>query len=865
MWDKPQHRRIEGTARPLRVAYLVDLGDCPDSLLDEVFSECFSRWGGRRTPIVPATEKGVEEAYKSWLEIFDADIIYSFVDLSPAAVSKIHEEYAPGILHKHENRSYDRNSDKRFKVELPVNGLSSLSVLPIFASRQWGIGDKPKEILTFDKFWDSSDSPFLRENFGFLSDSFSNLRLGDSAAELFTCMTLISQGSLENKQLGKSTYAAYEVDENEFLKALSEPKVIIPPSHLSEMFCHYLEPRNSLENKGVNIVVGDSLEDRLLYWNGHHRYPRNELSAISSLRISIDQAKNDEFLQLVGGMMQRRGVRGDNNAPVATIRSVSLCEDGLQNIAERIKPNDKQWQRFVHEKIEGAEWAIPTVWEGRSFFTTGTVSREPKGKQHTELSDGRAGFPIALPWHLSEASLPPSVRGGQWMVDLAIDREEDHCRFSNVVHQWVFPRRLRIDGTFTIERENSSSEMYPQYCQRPIKSGLLSASLELSIRQASISVPSDENALFGGLRNLSGTHAFGSDGQTGYGYPDAPQIRDVRYSDKGRYLRGTLQLFSDLPEAFNILMHDFWRKTLHLLGADPSHLNDDLESKFSKTMARRLGANNGEWEVTNDLGRQKVVREALKIASQLKRPSRFVTYSDLLIRFTNLKEGFLNSNPHIEKQSIDEDSLLSTELLDRSIQLLCSRQVLFQGREWRCHSCYNRNWVSIGELGPNLTCAVCRHETAAPVSGDWQFKANPFLVEAYSDHGTEAALWALWKLSELARSSFYFLTSSLLWFDKDREDGQNDCEIDLLAVVDGKVYGVEATTSKSLTKSEINKLVDFSGRVRPDVLLIVCGAETPQKRSALKAKIQENISTGVSVEIWTYIRNSTDIDPYLPD
>lgn len=49
MWDKPQHRRIEGTARPLRVAYLVDLGDCPDSLLDEVFSECFSRWGGRRT------------------------------------------------------------------------------------------------------------------------------------------------------------------------------------------------------------------------------------------------------------------------------------------------------------------------------------------------------------------------------------------------------------------------------------------------------------------------------------------------------------------------------------------------------------------------------------------------------------------------------------------------------------------------------------------------------------------------------------------------------------------------------------------------------------------------------------------------
>lgn len=28
MWEKPVHRKIEGTARPLRVAYLVDLETC---------------------------------------------------------------------------------------------------------------------------------------------------------------------------------------------------------------------------------------------------------------------------------------------------------------------------------------------------------------------------------------------------------------------------------------------------------------------------------------------------------------------------------------------------------------------------------------------------------------------------------------------------------------------------------------------------------------------------------------------------------------------------------------------------------------------------------------------------------------------
>lgn len=74
-------KAVEATARPLRVAYLVNFDTCTHELLDAVFAECYSRWGGRRTLVIPATEDaGISEDYKKWLSLYDPDIIYSYVN-----------------------------------------------------------------------------------------------------------------------------------------------------------------------------------------------------------------------------------------------------------------------------------------------------------------------------------------------------------------------------------------------------------------------------------------------------------------------------------------------------------------------------------------------------------------------------------------------------------------------------------------------------------------------------------------------------------------------------------------------------------------------------------------------------------------
>lgn len=864
MWEKPTHRKIEGTARPLRIAYLVDLENCDHLLIDEIIAESFSRWSGRRTPIIPASSDGVDPRYLAWLHYFDADVIYSFADLTDEAVTQLDEYLAPGILHHHKDPYRDPEGDRRYRVEMPVQGLSCLSVLPIFASRRWGFGDKPRNILSFDTNMHGTEDQFLRENFGFLSTSFRNGLVADSGPELFSCLTLVSEEWLQNDRYGKRPHGSYESDPNAFLRTLADASAVLPPSHLSEMFCHYIEPRNSLKDKGVNIVVGDTISDRLLYWNGHNRFPRNELSSISSIRISREQSNSDDFLGLLERVIDRRGTRGDQNSPVFTVRSTSLSEAELSDVVERIKPGGNTWKRYEFERVPDASWAVPEFWEERAYFRTSSamVFGEPASRQRAELADGRAELPLAVPWHLTETYLPPSVRTGQWMVDLSIERENDHCRFSNVVHEWLLPRRLRIDHFFSVKRENTSSNLYPRYCQRPTQSGLLSVSLELTVRQASISIPADEDALVGSLRdNRRDRFLRTATGESGEQiYP--PKARDVRYSDKGRYLLGTLQHFQSLPDAFNTLMHDFWREMLRNLGADPSRIDDELEARLATLISKRLRAPDGNWEVTGERERQVVVREALKLASQIKRPARFIRYDRLNELYNRLLSKFVDENPHVRERGSDD--VVSEDELDASIQYLCDRKVLFQGHEWQCRNCFNRNWVSIDELAHVMKCNVCQSVASPPVSECWHFRASSFIIAAFSDHGTEPAIWALWKLSERARASFYFVPSSLVWYENYREDGENDCEIDLLAIVDGKTYAVEATASKNLKDAEIDKLAAFATRVRPDVISIACAADTERTRDRLKQRIEEKIPDGVSVEVLEYRTSEHQIDPYLP-
>ena len=115
------------------------------------------------------TSKNVD----SLMPYYDPDVIYSFVALTDETVARIHEKYGPGHLVHHNPIGRTRGEEGYFRIQLPLKAVPSLSVVPALLSRTWGFGERLSDLRIIDEhFEQSSRSPFIKENFGFLGDTY---------------------------------------------------------------------------------------------------------------------------------------------------------------------------------------------------------------------------------------------------------------------------------------------------------------------------------------------------------------------------------------------------------------------------------------------------------------------------------------------------------------------------------------------------------------------------------------------------------------------------------------------------------------------------------------------------------------------
>jgi hypothetical protein len=447
------------------------------------------------------------------------------------------------------------------------------------------------------------------------------------------------------------------------------------------------------------------------------------------------------------------------------------------------------------------------------------------------------------------------------MIDLTIDRLEDHCRLSNVRHIWLLPRRLRIDRAFTLERQDESIQGPSEKFIRVLRSGILSVTHNVDQKATAITVPNDLDAFRIGLRADFEWFPFQ---RLREGAPTGRQrYRFVELSDKGQYLLAVLERFESLPDAFSVLMNGYWRDVLLRLGAVPAEKNVALREELITTLRRRLGRPSGELKFGTDDEVRKLAREAIRFGRKVQREERYVRYDQLFKLWAKMLRQFLDENP--SPDGSDDDFYRNRRHLDRSIQHLCKAEILFQGREWQCRHCFNRNWITIDSIGRVLQCNVCKRSVPAPVSGNWHFRGNEFVVEAYRDHGVEAVIYGLWQLSERARTSFYFAPSMRLWEDyPEVVNAKPPLEIDALAVVDGMLYLCEGKSSAGLDDSEIVKLVSAAERIRPDVLLIACMEEDTRGINAQATKLKGRLPSGVDFEIIEFRPEVLERSPILP-
>ncbi|WP_316197732.1 hypothetical protein [Bradyrhizobium sp. SZCCHNS2002] len=857
MWEKPNPLLIAGSPRPLRVAYLIDVANCSDILLDCIFAEAYGRWGGRRTLIIPTKPDAIDPRYTKWLEYHDPDIICSFVLLQDSLVAHIHERYCPTHLIYHDPTGLTESDGLHSRLELPIQGLCSLSIVPALLTRSIGFGGRISNLRIIDKFYDGSESPFIQENFGFLSKSYQPI-VPRFHTDLFGTLTLISKDALQNTFLGKTPRSDYLTDERCILEELGKPSEILPLSIASDLFAPYLATDYSEWSEGFNLFVGDSLDDRILFWNQHHRQEEQWIGAISALRVPTSRLTDPEFIGLIKTIIRQRGKRTSRGAPDVTIRSCSLSQADLDRVAQSMRSSDFLSAISCVHHDSHAACIPPFNYEPQYRYRISHT--EVRSHEVLEFRENHAYVPPTLPWHMREAPPPEGLRAGNWMVNLRIDRLHDHCRFANVRHEWDLPRRLRLEKAFKVNWQDGGPGRYEQEVTRVIRSGQLSLPRSQDQRSVSITIPEDVDAFLTALCVREEWLPFHRNRR------DQPTKRDryayAELSDKGRYLIAILEHFDQIPEAFDAFMNGFWRDILIGLGAVPVEKNPELRSEFLTTLRKRLSRRQGALEFRTDDEFDRLAREAIRFGRIVGKMDRLVDHTTLHGDWVKLVEKELQEKGPVSEE--DKAHYLDPKRLDRSIQHLCRQKVLFQGREWQCRQCYNRNWVSIDDMQGVLECQVCKQKQSAPVSGDWQFRPNGFILEAYREHGIEAAIWTLWQLSERARSSFYFAPSIKLWESYPENQDGPTVEVDALAVVDGDVYLCEAKSSPGLDKFQREQLVAAAQRIRPNVLLIACMEPSTSNLKGVVADLKSQLGPDIHVELIEFNRDALGDATMLP-
>lgn len=157
--SKAYHR-----TRPVRIAFLVEEHPNFDVMLDAIFSNCLSRWGGRFNLVVPCLEGKSVGRYTRWLEVYDADIIYSYVDLNSDLVAYYHETFGPSNLVRHDARQDDPSEERHYWPDIPIQCLASLSTIGLLTRpRPY---DVPSKYYIAESFAGNQRDRFIEDNFG---------------------------------------------------------------------------------------------------------------------------------------------------------------------------------------------------------------------------------------------------------------------------------------------------------------------------------------------------------------------------------------------------------------------------------------------------------------------------------------------------------------------------------------------------------------------------------------------------------------------------------------------------------------------------------------------------------------------------
>jgi hypothetical protein len=752
---------VKASNRPIKIAYVVPHDESSNShaLIDAVFYESYTRWAGAYTLIVPSTSNAfLDTTYEAWLKFFDPDFICTYVELEQDLIKKIDLLCSPIAFLKHEIRKSDSdNLDWRAFVPswhdyfTPVSSMTTVQS-PYAQRASFLRREMEDEITVITQYTHNSPSRVLSDNFGTAMDI--NM-ITHAIPGLFRTLCLVPQGLASNIIAGTQRCTSIM----DIFSEISDGKAL-PIARLAMVHSEGIprvEPYKWADT--FNLFVGSTLLDRIHFWNARHFTPSY---ATPGTLILDSEVFNDEvFVSQLGLYLNKTNFFGQSSGPAkVAIRSYSHKEKELSSIRDKLSRHTYN-SVFVANPFNAP--AIPEKEELKDSYFRGATDTST-----FKLTEDLNKLTAKEPSHFIFIS--PNFKGmvkGQWIVELDIQRHNNLSKYSNVVDNWVLPRRRKIVSAFT--NNLGKVTLHHRLALLPGLEGT-TFSDHFSNREYlyNLSLPSDE-AFFKYL--VLGFFRYPSDDLRTSVTTSSYQALSI--SDKGQNLRGVISMFENLSDAFEILTNKYWREVLRA-------------------------------------GKEDSVKYLIFELNQLE---------GFLPNDRSMKEKLMKN---LNLSDISKVSNFMKNNLTDTLECLIRINIFYQVHNWRCRYCGHTNSRSFDSMKIKNNCEICSKEYFAPIDLKWTYQLNEFVYRSLIKHSGLPVLWTIGFLQDQPMAgSFWYLPEVDLYEKDDDRDKKN--EMDILCMLNGKFCAVEVKLSAFQfinNPAQADNFVKKINLIRPDIAMI---------------------------------------------
>lgn len=753
----PKSVDIRSFNRPMKVAFLVPADESESNhwVLDGIFAESYSRWGGARSLIIPMRNgEPIDSRYETWLSYLDPDFIYSYVDLSPEIIDKLNRLALPISFIRHDGRNLDRWRELIPSWSTWIAPIPAASTLTSPYANYSGSQASTPQIYV-NQHPDNSQSRFLPDNFAV---GISPHAPSTGHPGIYETLCYTPTPVPENHIIG--TYRCADLNEIITKLAKNQAKSF---SRLSSIHSKgIIRPYEHTWASSFQIIIGESILDRINFWNVRHfSHGWSSGEVPSSLILSPSHIQDDEFCKAIGLYLNNHNFMGQNNgSPIVSINSFSLTRDECTQFIEKLNTNRNTWNQLLISRNFSELVAPDQNSLKQASYTSGIPAPSFK------LIDSENEFVVKEPEHFQY--LPPNflhAKDGQWVIDFAIERHNDKSNVVNQFNDWKLPRRLEVLRAFSdnLGKVNkfgnlslipSSDNQHQPFRERN------------SNYKIQLSLPEDETV----FRLL----VLGFRGEIYHDYRktlNRDSYYDIQLSDKGQNHRGVISKFHDVNQAADILTNKFWREILRQSSAEP-------DKSYALT--------------------------------QLAHTINMLDIADVdRIR----KRMNLSDNKEVKKY-------LKNNLKD-VIDFLIRSEVILQLHSWRCSYCGSSNKRSLETLTLKNSCDVCKQEYYCPIDFAWHYTPSRFVTDTLV---LRSGLTVLWAISHLINRTHDHSSIYLPEIDLIKSSNYNNKnEVDILAVIDGRYYAGEvkySVTDFINEPREIDIFIEEIVKLQPDVAVL---------------------------------------------